>query len=223
MRIALFTVAGLVVLTAAISLAGRWLGARIASGGNTTSTEIHTIVIGQDRLDIPANSIRLPEARRNGATERLDLYLTWPELAGYSEANAALFTSTDTPGHLIFMQLTQRTMSRDMSGRLDPIYRSLFEGDAVDFGAGLTLNRFRHNSGYSGEVMLTASLSGAERYAVRCTLPVAIEAATDADCQRDIAIGNDLSVLYRFSSTLLPQWRALDIAVRDYIEGRLSP
>jgi hypothetical protein len=41
--------------------------------------------------------------------------------------------------------------------------------------------------------------------------------STSADCQRDIHIGRDLSVLYRFSSRLLPQWRAMEARLRDYL------
>lgn len=220
-RLALIIVSVLVVITAALSFAGRWFGEQLALGGNTTSTETFTVTIGLDRLQLAANTIRLPEARRSGPTERADLYLTWPDLSGYSQANAAQFKSTANPGALIFLQLSQTTMSRDMSGRLDPIYRTLFEGEPVDFGAGLLLHRFKATSGYAGEVMLTSTVSGNDTYAVRCILPAADTPSTDADCQRDITIGNSLSVLYRFSSTLLPQWRMLDTAVRDYVETRL--
>lgn len=221
MRLALIIVSTLVVLTAALSFAGRWFGEQLALGGNTTSTEPFAITIGLDRIELAANTIRLPEARRSGPTERVDLYLTWPDLSGYSNTNAQQFKSTAHPGTLVFLQLTQITMSRDMSGRLEPIYRSLFEGDAVDFGAGLLLHRFKGESGYAGEVMLTSTTSGNDTYAVRCILPAPGTLPTDADCQRDITIGNSLSVLYRFSATLLPQWRALDTAVRDYVESRL--
>jgi hypothetical protein len=221
MRLALIIVSVLVVITAALSFAGRWFGEQLALGGNTTSTERFTVTIGIDRLDLSANTIRLPEARRSGPTERADLYLTWPDLDGYSDANSAQFKSTANPGALVFLQLSQATMSRDMSGRLEPIYRSLFEGEPVDFGAGLLLHRFKGESGYAGEVMLTSMTSGSDTYAVRCILPAPDTPSTDADCQRDITIGNSLSVLYRFSSTLLPQWRTLDTAVRDYVESRL--
>jgi hypothetical protein len=57
---------------------------------------------------------------------------------------------------------------------------------------------------------------------VRCLLPDTPAAATSGDCQRDIAVGQDLSVLYRFSSARLPDWRALDKAVRDHVEALLS-
>ena len=36
-------------------------------------------------------------------------------------------------------------------------------------------------------------------------------------CLRDINVGRDLSVTYRFSRDLLPQWRRLDAAVEAYV------
>lgn len=55
-------------------------------------------------------------------------------------------TSTG-PDALIFLQISQSTMSRDMSGRVEPIYRHLFEGEAQPGPAGLTLHNMKQNSG----------------------------------------------------------------------------
>lgn len=221
LRIVMAAAVIMVLMVVAISLAGRLMGERIALAGHTASTERFTITIGQDRLSLPANVIRFPQARVEGETDRIDLYLTWPDMTGYSEATAARFNDLTQPGRLIFLQLSQSTMSRDMSGRLDPIYRGLFEGEARDYGSGLSLHRLRQDSGYNGEVMLTGSRPGAPDYAVRCILPDGDRTASNADCQRDILAGRDLFVLYRFSSTLLPQWQALDAAVRRYVDEHL--
>jgi hypothetical protein len=69
--------------------------------------------------------------------------------------------------------------------------------------------------------MITGKRDGQPDYAVRCILPEDQHSATNADCQRDTFAGRDMTVLYRFSSTLLPEWRAVDDAVRAYIEARL--
>jgi hypothetical protein len=57
---------------------------------------------------------------------------------------------------------------------------------------------------------------------VRCVLPAAGERATSGDCQRDIHIGQDLTILYRFSSALLKDWQHIDAAVRLFVENRLA-
>lgn len=222
LRILIAVVVLLVALMAVINLAGRWFGDRIALAGHTASTATFDITIGQDRLALPANAIRFAQARTGGETDRIDLYLAWPEMSGYSAETAHRFNDLANPGQLIFVQLSQSTMSRDMSGRLGPIYSGLFEGPETPFEAGLSLHRLRQDSGYAGEVMLTGKRPGQPDYAVRCILASEERPASNADCQRDIFAGRDLNVLYRFSSSLLPQWRALDEAVRAYVEARLA-
>ena len=112
-------------------------------------------------------------------------------------------------------------MSRDMSGRLEPIYQHLFEGKPEPGPAGLERHAMKKNSGYGEEVFLTAGRATDAPYVVRCLIPSATAASTTSDCQRDIHMGRDLVVLYRFSSQLLPQWKAIDTAVRNYINGKL--
>jgi hypothetical protein len=212
----------LVAATIAIGLAGRWLGERMALGGHTESQERLAIVIGRDTLVLPANVIRFDEQRRSGAAERLDLYLTWPDLDGYSQSQRDRFDAVDQPGSLIFMQISQSTMSRDMSGRLKPIYAQLFDGAPQPYAHGLMLNHLRADSGYGDEVLLTTTRKDGSPYAVRCVLPAVGETATGADCQRDIHVGSDLSVLYRFSSTLLKDWHHIDAAVESFVRSRLD-
>ena len=221
-------VAVLAGLSVAISIGGRILGERIALAGHTESTEAFDIVIGQDQIRLPANVIRFEDERRTGLAERVDLYLTWPEMRGYSNAERTRFNDVGRAENLIFLHLSQSTMSKDMSGRLGPIYSQLFRGAAEPGPAGLSLRRLDRNSGYGEEVFLTARMPDGSDYAVRCMMPGDDTQSTGADCQRDIHLGRDLSVLYRFSSRLLPQWQAMEARVRDYLdkalvrEGRLS-
>lgn len=210
-------VAVLASLTVGISLAGRMLGERIALAGHTESTEPVDVVIGQDQIRLPANTIRFEDQRQTGRTERVDLYLTWPEMNGYSNAERSRFNDAGRPENLIFLNLSQSTMSKDMSGRLEPIYSHLFDDRPEPGPAGLTLQRLKENSGYGDEVFFTGILPDGSDYAVRCMLPADETQSTSADCQRDIHIGRDLSVLYRFSSRLLPQWQVMEARVRAYL------
>jgi hypothetical protein len=212
----------LALLTAGISLAGRRMGETIALAGHTDDTELVSIAIGQDRLKLAANTIRFAAQRTNGVAERVDLYLTWPDLAGYSATNRALFDDLARADRLLFVQLSQSTMSRDMSGRLDPIYAHLFAGAPEAAVAGLTLHRLRADTGYGNEVFLTAARPGRADYVVRCALPESGQVSSSGDCQRDIKLGQDLTVLYRFSSTLLPEWNRIDAALQAFVEARLA-
>jgi hypothetical protein len=111
-------------------------------------------------------------------------------------------------------------MSRDMSGRVEPIYRHLLTGPQEAGPAGLQLHHFKPGTGFEGEVLLTGETADGDAYAVRCLIPSEDKFASSSDCQRDIHVGEDLSVLYRFSSRLLPDWKQIDAAVQGYVTQR---
>ncbi len=214
-------IAVLAGLTVALSIGGRWFGRHISLAGNTDSTAEITLTIGRDTVKLPENAIRFPSQRHDGAAERVDLYLAWPDMRGYSKGNHLRFDDVVQSSGLIFMQIAQSTMSRDMSGRLEPIYSHLIEGPAEAFRDGLTLRRLRADAGYGDEVLLTAPVKGGPDYVVRCILPSTPDKAASGDCQRDIKVGKDLSVLYRFSSSHLDDWEHIDAAIRTFVEARL--
>lgn len=213
----------LALLTGAISYIGRSYGERLSLAGHTDSTETFQITIGADTLAVPANMIRFREQRKSGASERLNLYLTWPQMQGYTQESRARFDNLDLTNSLIFIELSEATMSRDMSGRLEPIYSRLFDGDSEVASAGLARHRLRADSGYAGETVFTAARPGRSDYVVRCMLPETIDQQqSSGDCQRDIHLGAGLTVLYRFSSTLLPEWQPMDAAIETFVQNRLS-
>jgi hypothetical protein len=223
----LLVAAGLVLLLAlaslAISYAGRIYGERLSLGGHSESREIVTITIGRDRLALPANAIRFEQQRIGGPAEQVDLYLLWPEMTGYEQGLRRRFDDLSQEQSLIFLQISQSTMSRDMSGRVDPIYAHLLSSTSERGPGGLSMRRFEPGTGYDGEALLTASHADGDDYAVRCLLPADAAQVTDGDCQRDIHVGEDLTVLYRFSSRMLGDWAAIDQAVRSYVSTRATP
>ncbi|MGE8103964.1 hypothetical protein ACQKP1_09795 [Allorhizobium sp. NPDC080224] len=221
--IATSTILILAAASIAISWFGRAYGARLSLAGHSESTEIVDITIGRDRLAFPANTIRFEHQRRSGVAERVDLYLLWPEMTGYSSVERRRFDDLPLSQSLVFLQISQSTMSKDMSGRVEPIYTSLLEPEIAEGPAGLQSQVFRVGTGYEGESLLTATAPDGTTYAIRCLLPLAADKATSSDCQRDIHVGEDLTVLYRFSSRMLDDWQAIDEAVRAYVSGRAGP
>lgn len=207
----------------AISWYGQTYGERLALAGHSESQEVLDITVGRDRLSLTANTLRFEEQRQNGSAERVDLYLLWPEMVGYSSDQRRRFDDLTLNQSLIFLQISQSTMSRDMSGRVEPIYRHLLEAKNAPAPAGLTSHSFKASTGYDGESLLTGSLPNGESYAIRCVMPAQDVRPTSSDCQRDIHVGEDLTVLYRFPSTLLPHWQAIDAAVRSYVSDRARP
>jgi hypothetical protein len=201
-------------LSVAIHIAGRMLGSRIANGGHSTSAEIHEIVIGNDVLAVPANMLRFERQRMSGVQQRADLYMVYPAMAGYADRYKPLFNDMSGAGPLIFVSFEERQMSRDMSGRLAPIYNSLIERSASISEAGLAGHRFRAETGYVDEVLFIGPQDAGTdyRYVARCL--DGMQAKTSAmACERDIHLGENLTMVYRFPRHLLADWRRLDASV----------
>ncbi len=115
----------LAVATAAITLAGRLLRKDPLPGGTHGKPRDHRVVLGENVASVPENAIRFDSARRSGIANRLDLYLHWPSMEGYTAARRDDFNNVSTVRSILFLTLEEQTMSRDMTGRFRPIYSSL--------------------------------------------------------------------------------------------------
>lgn len=207
-----YVFAALAVISALIAAAGRWLGPSISMGGYSDDFSPREIVIGNNVLSAPANAIRFPDARHDGVAARLDLYLRWPDLAGYSNAARDDFNGTDGRKDILFLTFEPETMSHDMSGRLQPIYRSLIVEPGKPAGNHVTLYDFKPDTDYLNEVLAVGRGSDGEPFVARC-LTGAASRESLAPCQRDVLVGKGLSLNYRFPRGLLADWQALDAAV----------
>lgn len=212
----------LAALTAGLTMLGKLYGDALALGEHTPSRELYRITVGQDLLSLPANMIRFAAQRRDGEAGSVDLYLSWPEFDGYTPRADARFSDPGGAQDLVFLQFSQSVMSRDMSGRLEPIYKRLFRGQPETGPAGLILHRLDPKSGFDNEAILTGMTRTGGLYVVRCRLPAKVAEASTADCQRDVHVGHDLNLLYRFSSTLLPAWEELDGRILAFAKAHIA-
>ena len=99
-------------------------------------------------------------------------------------------------------------MSRDMSGRFEPIYRALIvkPGNAGP-GAASCFIGFNEKSGYMNEVLAVAERTDGRRpFVARCLSGPEAEESL-APCERDIQVGDDLSLSYRFPRNCSPTGR----------------
>ena len=110
MKRVFYVFAALALLSIAISLGGKWFGRSIAMAGYTDDATIHEVVIGNNVIAVPANVIRFDQARRDGIASRLDLYLRYPEMDGYSEAARDDFNHTGANRNIIFLSFEQQMM-----------------------------------------------------------------------------------------------------------------
>jgi hypothetical protein len=207
-----YAFAVLALLSLGISVAGKWFGSTIAMAGYTDDPTVREVVIGNDVVAAPSNTIRFERARRDGVAARLDLYLRWPALDGYSEAARADFNNSGDRRRILFLAFEERIMSRDMSGRYEPIYKSLIVQPGTPGPGDLTVYEFKDKSGYLNEQLVVAARPGKDPFVARClTGPSAEESL--APCERDVQVGENLSLTYRFPAELLGEWRTLDEAV----------
>lgn len=202
----------MVILSAAILVGGRFFGRTLALGGHSDSTKLAEIVIGNNVLHVPANALRLEEQRAGGEHSRVEIYLHWPDMNGYSRETADAFNHANGSSEIIFMTLERSIMSRDMSGRVGPIYSSVIAQPGIPGPAGTTMFGFKEQSGYLDELLVTAPRAASEPFAARC---LAGEEANRslAPCERDIHVGDNLSLTYRFPKELLAEWQKLDASV----------
>ncbi|UCI05915.1 hypothetical protein [Mesorhizobium sp. B1-1-8] len=220
MKRVFYIFAALALLSVAISVGGKWLGRSIAMAGYTDDEKLHEVVIGNNVITVPANFIRFDQARRDGTASRLDLYLRYPEMDGYSAAARDDFNHATTK-KIIFLSFEPRMMSRDMSGRFAPIYSALIAKPGTSGPAGTTLYGFAEKSGYLNEVLAVAERPGKDPFVARCLSGPSAEESL-APCERDIQVGDDLSLTYRFPRELLGNWQALDAAIATKVAGILK-
>jgi len=209
--------AAIAILSLGAIGAAYWLADMIAAASHTDSTREREIVVGDDVFLAPENALRFREARRDGVAPRLDLYLRWPELEGYANAFKNDFNGTSDVKRIIFVTLEPRTQPRDMSGRLEAVYRHLVEDDAATGPAGIKLHRFRSGSGYVDEFLMVGERQGESPFVARC---LSGEAAQDslAPCERELLLTDEISLSYRFPEDLLSEWKSLDAAILAKVE-----
>ncbi|EJN04847.1 hypothetical protein [Phyllobacterium sp. YR531] len=217
-----YCVIALCALSLSLAMAGYFLGHTISLGGHTEDISVQEIVIGNDVLQIPANMIRFDRQRRDGIADRVDLYLHWPDMQGYTPELKDDFNGAGSGKRLLFLTFEERQGSQDMSGRYGPVYLPLTEGPGIAGPADLTIQRFRSDSGFVNEELLVAPDHGAKRPFVARCLDEQSSRDNLASCQSDIFIGSNLQLTYRFPREMLGDWRLLDKQIKEFARGHIK-
>lgn len=208
------------LMSVAISVSGRVFGGQVLLGGNSISTKVHEIVIANAVLNVPENYIRLSDQRSGGVKPSLDIYAALPNLGGYSTKNKVLFNNEQNgPSQLLFVTIEPRQMSRDMSGRFDPIYRQLIDPFAENTAiAGLESYTFKKDRAiFANERLFVGDLKQETQFVARCLTGADSDQAI-APCERDVFYADDLSIKYRFPFWLLKDYQTLDSKVLGLID-----
>lgn len=195
------------------------IGGEISRGGHSDSIALHEIIIGDDVLSVTANMIRFPYQRLSGSAERLDLYALWPLMSGYSNGHSSAFNVGKDYERVIFLSLEKRSVSQDMAGRVERIYSQFFDGVAQPTSFGLMRQPLSASSGFVDED-LYLEIDSPYPFATRCVRETS--AVGEPYCLRDIFMGRNLSLTYRFHKSLLPQWASMERMVRKRINLMLT-
>ena len=142
-------------------------------------------------------------------------------MSGYTTETRAWFNNQAPDQRLVFITIDERQMSRDMSGRYEPIY-ALLTTPAGKTESGLDRRTFLPSSGYTNEALMVARDDlGGPRFVARCLAGGdAVKAV--AACERDIHVGDNLSLTYRFPRSMLDDWRALDATMHGFANAIIA-
>lgn len=213
--------ATLTALSVMVSFGGKMLGRSIALAGHSEDTTLREVVIGNNVLAVHGNAIRFERERRDGVASSLHLYLRWPDMQGYTAQSRDDFNNSGGSRNILFLAFEPQMMSRDMSGRFEPIYTALIEPKGTQGPSGLTFHSFIEKSGYTDELLVVGPDEAGRRFVARC-LTGTSAAESLAECERDIGVGRELALTYRFPANLLGEWRRMDAAVQAFASGALK-
>ena len=196
----------------------RFIGEELAGDGGPSGDGVHQFVIGNEVLAVPTNILRFASEKRTKTGERLELRLRWTGLDGAGENVSEMQESPEVDPALIFVVIEPRRMSLDMSGRVEPVYSKFLHGAETPAGNGLVKRALSDKAGFLDEDLYYEA-DNPYPFAARC-IRAETRSATPF-CLRDIHVGTDLTVTYRFHLSLIGQWMRLDEAIRQRIKGLL--
>jgi hypothetical protein len=181
----------------------------------TDETPVAVTVAGQT-LKIPADMIRTEAARKPGAASRIDLAVTWPELEGVTQANAALFRQSGPGSKILYLTLRGIDEAGDTTSRLDDVYTRFFSDEAWAGPGGLVGVKLDEKSGYAGEELYFQPESD-RPFVARCA--ASPEDDGSAMCLREVTLEDGLLLVIRFDRGLLADWQDMDPAVTARIDA----
>ena len=181
------------------------------------------IAVGGDNLSIPANMIRKREQRQSGKAKRVDLYIQWPSISGFTDRLATEFNNVDpATNSIVFISIMPRATTRDMAGRFDPVYRRVISGPPGIAADGLQSFALSLQHGYINERLVYSAPDGRkkERFVARCQDTDATQVIL-APCETEVHFGETLTAQIRFPANLLGDWRGLHAALPVFLRDLL--
>lgn len=176
-----------------------------------------------DHIFAPAaNYTVYPRARRGGSRDEVSLYALWPNMSGFTPGNRREFVDNDPQTRRIDMVIAKRTMPITEADRLERLYLpNTVDKRGVRTPYQLTKFAFadrRANvptNGYGDTELFVGADENDEVIALFCFKERS--EIQSPECWRTFEYSDQIEVSYRFKRPFLPEWRAIDEAVRKYV------
>lgn len=182
----------------------------------TTEANTVRVTIGGENFAMPSNYIRQPAARSGGAMDHIDLDALLPDLHGFSVLDEDAVKDVTRTSPVMSIQIKAGAPELSERERFERIYARNAEPEAKTYDyAGLTVTRQSDASGYAGQDAFSAELE--DGFVVfLCTRDVA-DHEIGGLCQRETALGENLTLTYAFRGGHLRDWREIDEKVRALV------
>ena len=183
-------------------------------GGFSSDTAPISIAIGDTRMSVPQNIIRFRDQRESSALSKLDSFIQWPSVKGFTKEDAATFQNINRASELIFITLEVGEPFNSSQQKLRELYRRFFSKSPWRGPAGLIGNELDSSSGYLSEDVLYAKHDD-DLFLTRCLQ----EDKSDTDnllptCIYEFTLGDGVNVYVRFHRSHLSEWKILDERVK---------
>lgn len=196
--------------------------------GNTPSPAITEepvrVEIGGVIFSPAANYTVYPRARRGGARDEVVLYALWPTMNGYTPAQRKEFIENAPDTRRIDITISKRSSMFTENERFERLYLpQTVDARGVRTPYQLTKFTFKDQranvptNGYADTELFVGTDESEAMAAIFCFKEK--EDVNSPECWREYEYGGTIEVSYRFKRPYLPEWRALDAAVHEFVAG----
>lgn len=183
----------------------------------TPVTQAVHLTVGGEQFLIPANYIVYSAERQSGQYHRITLAALMPQFHGFSRAEARQFANDSARSRVVHLRIWADDLALSEAAQLRRVLLTFVtspQGQAGPFG--LTRYSFRSDNGYRGQDLFVGVYDG-QTVVLRCWRMAATDHAPD--CMRDLRLGHNVVLSYRFKRAYLSQWREIAQGVGQLVAG----
>ena len=169
-----------------------------------------------------ANFTVYPRARRGGARTEVSLYALWPTMSGYSPAHRKEFIENEPQTRRLDILVSKRESTFSEAQRFEILYLpQTTDQRGVRTPYQLTKFSFKEQrtsvptNGYSATELFVGTDESDNMIALFCFKER--EDIPSPECWRTYEYSDNIEVTYRFKRPYLPEWRAIDSEIRNFV------